>query len=48
MNATSRADPPVLPPQILDGPAIENQLSLLNFLPTGCDGVDELLGGGLR
>ena len=26
------------PPQILDGPAIENQLSLLNFLPTGaCD-----------
>jgi RAD51-like protein 3 len=48
LNATSRADPPVLPPQILDGPAIENQLSLLNFLPTGCDGVDELLGGGLR
>ena len=36
------------PPKILDGPAIENQLSLLNFLPTGCDGVDELLGGGLR
>jgi len=35
-------------PQILDGPAIENQLSQLNFLPTGCDGVDDLLGGGLR
>ena len=42
------ADTPLLPPKILDGPAIENQLSLLNFLPTGCDGVDELLGGGLR
>ena len=34
--------------QILDGPAIEQQLSKLNFLPTGCDGIDDLLEGGLR
>ena len=40
--------PPSLPLQILDGPGIETQLSRLNFLPTGCDGVDDLLGGGLR
>ena len=30
---TSR--PPPSPRKILDGPAIENQLSMLNFLPTG-------------
>jgi hypothetical protein len=32
----------------VDGTVIERQLSLLNFLPTGCDGIDDLLGGGLR
>ena len=32
----------------VDGTAIERQLSLLNFLPTGCDGIDDVLGGGLR
>jgi len=32
----------------VDGNEIERELSVLNFLPTGCDALDELLGGGLR
>ena len=32
----------------VDGTVIERQLSLLNFLPTGCDGIDDVLGGGVR
>ena len=32
----------------VNGTEIERQLSLLEILPTGCDSIDELLGGGLR
>ena len=33
-------------PQIVDGNAFENQLIVLNFLPTGCEGIDDVLAGG--
>ena len=32
----------------VNGSDVERQLSLLEILPTGCDAIDELLGGGLR
>ena len=30
----------------MDGNAFENQLIVLNFLPTGCEGIDDVLAGG--
>ena len=33
-------------PQTVDGNAFENQLIVLNFLPTGCEGIDDVLAGG--
>ena len=33
-------------PQIVDGNAFENQLIVLKFLPTGCEGIDDILAGG--
>jgi len=33
---------------VTNGTSIERQLSVLEILPTGCDAIDALLGGGLR